>query len=451
MQFTGVTYKNQDELIFGFAKTSLRYGLGLSVGDGKVVPEVKYMLKPGFEKSLDLLLEEYRNVTLSVMERSVNLGSLDVQMETEFVEPVVMNKGWSEAVSRTQKDLLSKYHDEHGVRSALRATVADVRRFNEGLRDGEHYRRMMESFEAAAGSGADLLSIESRGGQEVFSYSLIRNDLAGILFAIGVLAPRDVRLLWREISRVKGAIPAGDTACALANSAMVLANGLSGRKLSHTLSAVIRAMSSVRTLACYEEGARGPGKDCAYENVMVKAVTGYPMSMEGKTSAMAHSSLVGNVAAAACDIWSNETIVMDDVFGGKTTAVIFEMLSYDTSLMNASISSGLQKFLKQMYVDSDKYRDPQALVLCPENAIRLARAVVSAKSDYERVVAVAREAVSIIEEEASRLRLPAIETKYLSLLKSFLEKVPEEDRLVEASVRRFEEKVPEFRAANYEF
>jgi methanol--5-hydroxybenzimidazolylcobamide Co-methyltransferase len=217
----------------------------------------------------------------------------------------------------------------------------------------------------------------------VFSYSLIRNDLAGILFAEGVLAPRDVRFLWREIARVKGAIPAGDTACALANSAMVLANGLSARKLSHVMSAVIRAMSSVRTLACYEEGARGPGKDCAYENVIVKAVTGYPMSMEGKTSAMAHSSLVGNVTAAACDIWSNETIVMDDVFGGKTTAVIFEMLSYDTALMNTSISSGMQKTLRQMYIDSDKHRDPQALVLCPENAIRIAKASENFRSTFK--------------------------------------------------------------------
>jgi methanol---5-hydroxybenzimidazolylcobamide Co-methyltransferase len=407
------------------------------------------MLKPGFEKKLDLLLAEYRNVTLSVMERAVNLGVLDVQMETEFVEPVVLNDTWSEEVSRTQKDLLQKYHDEHGVRCALRATVADVRRFSEGLRDGEHHRKMMESFEAAASNGADLLSVESRGGQEVFSHSLIRNDLAGIFFSVGVLAPRDVRFLWQEVTRVKGAIPAGDTACALANSAMVIANGLAGRKLSHVLSAVIRAMSSVRTLACYEEGARGPGKDCAYENVFVKAVTGYPMSMEGKTSAMAHSSLVGNVAAAACDIWSNETIVMDDVFGGKTTAVIFEMLSYDTALMNTAIRSGSRETLRQMYVDSDRYRDPQALVLCPESAFRIAKAMVAAPTDFERAVAAAREAVAVIDEEGPRLNLPAIELKYLEQLKSFLARVPDEGKLTEESVGRFRQKVPEFRPSNY--
>jgi methanol--5-hydroxybenzimidazolylcobamide Co-methyltransferase len=387
------------------------------------------------------------------MERSINLGVSDVQLETELVEPVVLNRDWGNAVAVTQKEILSKYHVEHGIRTALRGTVADVRRFGEGLRMGSHFDRMMESFKETAEGGADLLSIESRGGQEIFSYSLIRNDLPGLVFALGVLAPRDVRFLWREIVRSNSgrAIPASDSACALANSAMVIANGLSGRKLPHTLSAVIRAMSAVRTLACFDEGARGPGKDCAYENVIVKAVTGYPISMEGKTAAMAHSSLVGNVAAAACDMWSNETIVFDDAFAGKTTAVIFEMLSYDTSLMNQSISSKTSRVLQQLYVDSDKYRDPQALVLCPSSAIRIAKAIVSEKTDYQRVLAAAREAIMIIEEKVGELRLPEIEARYLAQLRNqFFEKVPEETQLIEQSVRKYEQKVNEFRAANYD-
>ncbi len=450
MQFSRLAYDDPSQISFGFAKTPLKYGLGLSVGDGKVVPEVKYMLKPGFEKSIDSLVGEYRSVTLSVMERAVNQRMLDVQMETEFTEPVVMNRGWSESVARAQKEILSKYHSEHGVRTALRATVADVRRFNEHLRQGEHFDKIMDSVEEAVAGGADLLSIESRGGQEVFSHSLIRNDLPGILFAIGVLAPRDVRFLWKEISARSGtAIPAGDTACAIANSAMVLANGLSGRKISHTLSAVIRAMCAVRTLACYEEGARGPGKDCAYENAMVKVITGYPISMEGKTSAVAHSSLVGNVAAASCDIWSNETIVADELFGGKSTAVIFEMLGYDTALMNEAIRSGAQRSLQQLYVASDMYRDPQALILSPEGAFRIAKAIVSEKTDYGRTVAAGTEALNVIEEHTAELRMPDLELRYLEQMKRFLSTAPEEGRLTEESLKKYPQKVPEFSPSNY--
>ncbi len=450
MQFSRPAYDDPDEISFGFAKTPLKYGLGLSVGDGKVVPEVKYMLKPGFEKSIESLVGEYRSVTLSVMERAVNQGMLDVQLETEFTEPVVMNKGWSESVARAQKEIMSKYHEEHGVRTALRATVADVRRFNDGLRAGPYFEKIMSSIEEAVAGGSDLLSIESRGGQEIFSYSLIRNDLPGILFAVGVLAPRDVRLLWKEIvAHSGGAIPAGDTACAIANSSMVLAGGLSGRKISHTLAAVIRAMCAVRTLACYEEGARGPGKDCAYENAIVKVITGYPMSMEGKTSAVAHSSLVGNVAAAACDVWSNETIVADELFGGKSTAVIFEMLGYDTALMNEAIRSESQSILQKLLVSSDKYRDPQALILCPESAFRIAKAITSEKTDYARAVAAGVEALKIIEESAEELHLPDIELKYLNRLKDFLSAAPEEAQLAEDAQKKFTQKIPEFKPSSY--
>ncbi|MCS7136638.1 MAG: methyltransferase MtaB domain-containing protein [Nitrososphaerota archaeon] len=451
MPFKELAYKDADELIFGFAKKPLSYGLGLSVGDGKVVPEVKYLLKPGFEQDLNALVEEYKKVTLSIMERAVNLGVKDVQLETEFVEPMTINPGWGAAVIEAQKEILLTYHEKYGIRSALRATIADVRRFDKGLRKGEYFQAIMDSFSAAAEGGADLMSIESRGGQEVFSYSLIRNDLAGTLFSLGILAPRDVRYIWREIVKNTGkAIPAGDTACAIANSAMVLANGLVNRKIPHTLAAVIRAMSAVRTLACYEEGARGPGKDCAYENVIIKIITGYPMSMEGKTSAFAHSSLVGNIVAAACDLWSNETITVDDTFGGKTPAIIFEMLSYDTALMNESINSKNSKTLQQLFINSDKYRDPQALILSPDNAFRIAKSIVSVGSDYERTVSAAIETIRIIEENLDKLRLPEVEKKYLITLKNFFDAVPEEDKLIRESIRKYSGKVSEFNPSNYE-
>lgn len=450
MRFTHLSYDSPEDLLFGFSKHPLRYGHGLEVGNGRVVPEVKYLLRPGFEREKTLLVEEYRKTTLSIMERIVNLGFDEVQLDTEFVEPMVVNNDWGASVVREQKEVLRRYHDEHGVRSALRATVADIRRFERGLRSDEHVNLIFESVENAASEGADLISIESRGGQEVFSYSLIRNDLHGILFSMGVLAPADVRYLWRGVVRASGkAIPAGDTACALANSAMVLANGLVGRRIPHVLSAVIRAMSASRTLACYEEGARGPGKDCAYENVIIKAITGYPMSMEGKASAPAHSSLVGNISAAACDLWSNESITVEDFFSGKSVAAMLEILCYDVSIMNTSISLNLHRDLQRVLVNSDKYRDPQALILSPDSALRIARALVSEKTDYYRTVAAAREAIRIIEEEVNRLRLPEIEVKYFHTLKRFFEDVPDEDRLVDESVKRYREKVAGFNPKSY--
>ncbi|MCX8193650.1 MAG: methanol--corrinoid methyltransferase [Nitrososphaeria archaeon] len=451
MRFTELAYDTPKDLLFGFAKHPLNYGFDLSVGRGKVIPEVKYLLKPGFEKEKDLLLEEYKKTTMAIMERIVNLGFKEVQLDTEFVEPMVRNVEWGSSVVREQKEILHKYYLEHGVKSALRATVADIRRFERGLRKDDYVQMILESFEYSVDEGADLLSIESRGGQEVFSYSIMRNDLSGILFSIAILASRDVRFLWREIvSLSKDAIPAGDTACALANSAMVLADGLINRRIPHVLSTVVRAMSAVRTLACYEEGARGPGKDCAYENVIIKAITGYPVSMEGKTSAPAHSSLVGNISAAACDLWSNESITVDDFFSGKSVAAMLEILCYDVSIMNTSITLNLNRELQRVLIESDKYRDPQALILSPDNALRIAGAIVSEKTDYNRAVAAANEAVKIIEENLDKLKCPEAEIRYLSLIKKFFENIPEEERFIDEAVKKYSEKVQSFKPSNYE-
>lgn len=74
------------------------------------------------------------------------------------------------------------------------------------------------------------------------------------------------------------------------------------RYIPRVFAAVDRAITAVRSLVAYEQGAVGPGKDCGYENPFLKAITGYPMAMEGKSAACAHLSPMGNVAAATCDL-----------------------------------------------------------------------------------------------------------------------------------------------------
>lgn len=450
VSFRNLAYSNADEVCFGIAKKPLKYGFELSVGDGKVVPEVKYILKPGFENKPKLLVDEYEKIALSIVHRALNLGFRNVQLDTELTEPLTMNPDLSGEIAKSQKEILSKYYSEYGLKSALRITIADIRRFNIGLRCGEYLKMMMETIKSVSTNGADLISVESRGGQEVFSYSLIRNDLRGILFSIAILSIRDVSFLWHEIVKTcSKAIPASDSACALANSAMVLANGLVDRRISHILAAAIRAMCAVRTLKCYEEGAQGPGKDCAYENTIVKIITGYPISMEGKTASYAHSSLLGNISAAICDLWSNETIVFEDFFGGKSTAVILEALGYDTELMNKSISMNVNKTLQKILVNSDIYRDPQALILSPENAFRIAKSITSTDTDYERVIKAFKESLEIIEGELNSLSLPKLETTYLSILKKFLNNVPDEDKLIKDSINKYS-RIPDFKPENYD-
>jgi len=450
-RFTSLAYRSPDELVFGRALQPLRYGLGLEVGSGRVVPELKYWPSRAADES-GRLVDEFAAITRDALERAVDLGLRALQLETELSHVATLNPALAREIVETQKGIIERYHSEHGIGIALRVTVADVRWSREVGRE-EALSRMLETFEAAAGAGADVLSIESIGGKEVYDYSIVRGDLKGIALALGVLAPADVEALWREVVSIAqrhGVLAGGDSACGFANTAMRLAGGLKRKMIPHVLAAVVRAMSAPRTLKAFEVGAKGPGKDCAYENVYIKAVTGYPVSMEGKSSAVAHSSLVGNVAAAVCDLWSNEQVENVKLFGGTGPQVFLEILHYDCELLNAALRAGRERELRDLLVSSNLYTDPQALVLAPHVAWEISRAVVAERGDYERALAAARRAVEVIESEyaAGRLALEPREAAYLSRIKRELSELPDDADGLVAQARHYEERVG-FRLSDY--
>src|SRR5690606_9207896 len=129
-------------------------------------------------------------------------------------------------------------------------------------------------------------------------------------------------------------------------------------------------VSAVRSLVAYECGAVGPGKDCGYENPILKAITGFPMAMEGKCAACAHLSPVGNIAAAVADTWSNESVQNIRLLGAMAPIVSLEQLVYDTRLFNQALADGPEAaaMLRKWLVRSDAPLDPQAYVLTPQSA-----------------------------------------------------------------------------------
>jgi len=109
------------------------------------------------------------------------VATVDHRLEAEIIEE--------------QKALLENYHSEYGIKLGLRVTLADIRNFQDASEFNDDFDVLIESFEVAAESGADVLSIESFGGKEVVSYALVRSDLEGVIFATGVLASIDVERL----------------------------------------------------------------------------------------------------------------------------------------------------------------------------------------------------------------------------------------------------------------
>jgi methanol--5-hydroxybenzimidazolylcobamide Co-methyltransferase len=448
-----LAFEDPKDLIFGTAKTKIKYGFDLEIGNGKVIPEIKYFPKPEQLKTPKSTIEIYKTIAKDILKRAVFLGVKDLQLELELPAQLTKDVKLGGAAVHAQKGIMEEFHDKYGIRCALRATVADIRNATkEGLREGS-LDKVLDSFENVAENGADAVCIESFGAKEVITPALTNGDITGVVLATGILASIDVEYLWgRIVEVVKGkAIATGDTACAHANSAMVLAGGFTSKMISHVFAAIVRAISAVRTLASYEAGGIGPGKDCAYENTIIKAITGIPVSLEGKSSACAHASLVGNIPMAVTDLWSNESIEYIKLYGGMGPAVSLEMLAYDADLLNTAIQEGKQNLLKELICKSNAFKDPQALILSPESSIKIGKAIVNFESYYERSVNAALEALKLIEINKEELNLPKIELKYIERLKTDLTNLPDdESTFIEEMTKKYSNLTKEFIPKNYD-
>ncbi len=424
--------KNPADLRFGVAPKPLRTRRGMTIGGGLVYPEINFTLPPMFvdQSTMPEVRDQYRQIITGVLQRAVELEAPGLVVEFEMLPPMTENPAWGIELTRLLLDGAAQAHARHGLKSVLRITPSDIREMERPprMRSGKLYEAMIATFDGCAAAGAELLSLESLGGKEVHDEALMRGDIRGVIFALCVLGVRDMKFLWVELGKVArrhGVHCAGDTACGFGNTAMVLAEQ---KLIPRVFAAVVRAVSAVRTLVCYQSGAVGPGKDCGYENPILKTITGFPMGMEGKTSACAHLSPLGNIAAACCDTWSNESVQNIKLLGGMAPTCYVEQLIYDCRLMNQALAGGRDAALlyRKWMVDSDAALDPQANVLTPDNAVAIAQAIVSASNHYEAGKAAALTALNLMREahRESRLRIHSREVPWLDRIQLALDSLP---------------------------
>jgi methanol--5-hydroxybenzimidazolylcobamide Co-methyltransferase len=173
----------------------------------------------------------------------------------------------------------------------------------------------------------------------------------------------------------------------------------------------------------------GPGKDCGYENPFLKVITGLPMAMEGKTAACAHLSPLGNIASAAADTWSNESVQNVRLLGSMAPTCYLEQLIYDCRLMNQALQDGKTAALtlRKWLVNSDAALDPQAYILTPASTIAIAQAIIDAPDHYQAGRAAGLAAVRLLREgqEQGLVKIPQREQCWLPLLQNALEDLPD--------------------------
>lgn len=434
-KFTKLAVPSLDQLRYGLCPHPLACGLGLTIGGGQVFPEVNFTLPPMnmSDETFPDVVAHYEQMAEQILRRAASLAVPGIVLEFELLPPMTERPEWGAELTALLKRHLKAYHEKHHLSAALRVTPTDIRDQQKPphMRSGEPWERLKRSLELCAEAGADILSIESIGGKEVHDQALMFGDFQGIVLALGVLAPRDMSWLWGKISSIclqhSDVVPGGDSACGFANTAMQLAHQ---KMLPEVLAAVVRAMSAVRSLAAFEQGAVGPSKDCAYEGPVMKAITGYPISMEGKSASCAHFSPLGNIAAAMCDLWSNESVQNVRLLSGNAPEVFTELLAYDCRLMNtAAASEGGALQMRNWMTVSDEWLSPQAAVLSPEATIRIATAIVGADTPYDQTIAAGRAATEILKDgiAGQKLHLSRKEQQWLTRIDEALDSFPPDE------------------------
>ncbi len=390
--FTKTAYTNVNDFIYGKSVHPVTTKRGLVIGGGTIIPEVNFTLPTMLvtKETMPEVLDIYREISEGICQRAVELEVPGVQLECEWVPQVTFEPEWGIQHMAVIEEVVESYYQKYGLKVAVRSTPVDVREVgaHEGLDHmwhGNLWDKVVRSIEGSAALGNDFLSIESIGGKDIHDEGLMYNDISKIIFALGVLGARDMEKLWTMIvdvaSKHKGVAAAGDTACGFANTAMVLAEQ---NYISRVFGAVARVAAATRTIIANEVGAVGPDKDCGYEGVIVKAITGMPVTMEGKVAAVAHLSRVGNIALCCADLWSNESIQHIKLLGGFGEVVGLEQLAYDCRLLNAARAKGEDAaiLIRDLLADSDSYLDPHAYILRPDVALEIAGDIVDGSDNY---------------------------------------------------------------------
>lgn len=433
--FTETAYDSCDDFIYAHAKHPVALKNGMLIGGGVLYPEINFTLPPmSIEKAtMPEVIRNYREIAEGICERARALEVPGFVAEIETLPPMTFNPPWAVDVCKVVVDIIKDNEIKYGIKGAVRITPNDIREGPEleHMWRGRHWDNMRSAFEGCAKTGADFLAIESVGGKEVHDDAVVSCDIAKSIFALSVLGCSDMNKLWSEIVSIAdktGAVASGDTACGFGNTAMVLADK---NYIPKVFAATVRVMTAVRSLVAFECGAKGPHKDCGYEGVYIKAITGTPISTEGRCAACAHLSPVGNVAICLADLWSNESIQNIKLLGGAAPVVSFEQLVYDCRMMNEGILKGKQAalLLRDVCADSDSRLDPQAYVLRPDIVLEISKELVKTEGYYQRTKKAAFLALGAMRNgiNTGRLALTDREKAWLDSLSEQIEALPEDE------------------------
>lgn len=440
-KFDKLAINHLDDFIYGSCPNPVTTKSGMVIGGGTVYPEINFTL-PGMDvndQTIDKALSIYSNIIDGVLKRAAELYAPGVLVEFETVPDFTEHPKYGIDANRILLNGIKEAADKYGLKAALRTTPNDLREMSRPpvMRGGKYWDTMLELYEQCAKDGSDFLSIESTGGKEINDEALVKADIRKAIFAMGVLGCRDMEYLWGnlvKLSDANGCFAAGDSACGFANTAMVLAEkGF----IPHVFAAVMRVVAVPRALVAFEQGAVGPSKDCAYEGPYLKAITGSPIAMEGKSAAGAHLSPIGNIAAAVADTWSNESIQQVKLLSEMAPVVGMEQLVYDCRLMNTAKEKGQGIMMRDLLTESDAPLDVQAWVLRPDVVLKIAGELVKEQDNFLRTKLAAKLTINELRDaiKAEKVKADRRDMKWLDKMEKAVDKIPDDPEQFYAEIK----------------
>lgn len=440
-KFDKLAINNLDDFIYGSCPNPVTTKSGMVIGGGTIYPEINFTL-PGMDvndATIDKALGIYSNIIDGVLKRAAELYAPGVLVEFETVPDFTEHPKYGIDTNRILINGIKEAADKYGLKASLRTTPNDLREMSRPpvMRGGKYWDTMLELYEQCAKDGSDFLSIESTGGKEINDEALVKADIRKAIFAMGVLGCRDMEYLWGNLVKLSdenGCFAAGDSACGFANTAMVLAEkGF----IPHVFAAVMRVVAVPRALVAFEQGAVGPSKDCAYEGPYLKAITGSPIAMEGKSAAGAHLSPIGNIAAAVADTWSNESIQQVKLLSEMAPVVGMEQLVYDCRLMNVAKEKGQGLIMRDLLTESDAPLDVQAWVLRPDVVLKIAGELVKEQDNFLKTKLAAKLTINELRDaiKAEKVKADRRDMKWLDKMEKAVDTIPDDPEQFYAEIK----------------
>ena len=440
-QYSSLAITNLDDLVFGRCPRPLKLAHGLTIGGGTVYPELNFTLPPMqiSAATMPQVLDEYRQMIGEACARAVALQLPGLVVEFELLPDLTLEPDWGAEVTACC-DRPGPILRSDGLPNALRVTPNDIREFVRPplMREGREVGRRWSSFELCAQAGADLLSIESTGGKEVHDDALLNGDLAVSVFALGMPGLPGYGLPVGH-DRGRGA-PArrggGGRQCLRlrqhghgAGRHPAHPQGVGGGDPGDDGGAQPGGLRARR---------RGPGQGLRLRKRLPEGhhrlSHGHGGGRGGLRPPLAG---LGNIAKATADLWSNESVQNVKLLGGMAPTVSVEQLAYATRLMNVASSRARPTCCATGSWRRTRGLDPQAYVLRPDVALKLAAEIVAEPTRLPASPTRRRATLAELRtaHQAGAFTLSRAEIGWLNRLSKQADQLPEDEDEFIASLR----------------